>query len=168
MKTGNKKNNKSGVRDTVMGILAKNGVKNVVQVGASSNLRLELVGDPTPPTGGNRELNDLLKKIRDLTAPSSVVDPLPKNGGKRKKGSSAARFYWQYSNQDDLPVPIFVITPKDLFDAEGCLSDEHFDEEGIPEGFVNVMESTFEFDGTRQQAEALLRANPLFEEKEMV
>lgn len=120
----------------------------------------------------NREVNDLLKKIRDLTRPSSSPDKevasLPKNKGKQKKGSSAVRFYWQHVEQGDVPTPVFTITPKEVFDEEGCLSDEHFDETDIPDGFSNLMESSFEFDGTRQQAEVLLRANPLFEEKDML
>ena len=68
----------------------------------------------------------------------------------------------------DLPTTVFAITPKEFFDAEGCLSDEHFDEDEIPKGFFNLMESTFEFNGTRAEGEVLLRANPLFEEKEMI
>lgn len=176
MKPGNKnktgKKDEVGVRAAVMDVLAKHGVKNVVPVRTCGTVSLTLTSkDTPPPSGGNREVNDLLKKIHELTKPSGAgkeIDPLPKNGSKRKKGGSAVRFYWQYTEQDDLPVPIFAITPKDFFDAERCLSDEHFDEEGIPKGFSNVMESQFEFDGTHEQAEALLRANPLFEEKDMV
>lgn len=77
------------------------------------------------------------------------------------------RFYWEYCEQDDVANPVFTITPKDFFDANGFLSDEHFDETGFPPGFHNLMESSFEFDGSREDAEALLRGNPLFEEKEM-
>jgi hypothetical protein len=160
-----------GNYNALMGLFAKKGMK-VTHVGPSG---LEMAlhsadGDAPPPSSGNREVDNLLQKIHELTKPSGVSKEAaspPKNNNKRKKGNSAVRFYWQYIEQDS-PIPAFSITPKDFFDANGCLSDEHFDEEEIPEGFENVMESTFEFDGTRQQAEALLRANPLFEEKDMV
>jgi len=46
------------------------------------------------------------------------------------------------------PPSYFIITPKQYYDAEGCLSDESGFTEGVlPENFYELTESMFEFDG---------------------
>jgi len=65
-----------------------------------------------------------------------------------------------------------MITPKAYFDRTGALSDqgygsEDFPEGCLPEGFVETQESEYEFNGTREEAERLLRADPRFEERQM-
>ena len=112
-------------------------------------------------------VDDLLKRLDELTKPRKSDHVVMSSAKSTKKSSSSVKFYWQYIEQEDVPTTVFAITPKEFFDVEGCLSDEHFDEDGIPKGFSNLMESQFEFDGTRKEGEAILRANPLFEEKEM-
>lgn len=86
---------------------------------------------------------------------------------KAAASASGTKYYWQRSRHGDEDV--FLITPKEFFDAEGCLDDRHFEAytDDIPEGFHSLMESTFEFRGNPDEGEKILRANPLFEEKEM-
>jgi len=55
------------------------------------------------------------------------------------------------------PSAYFLITPKKVYDAEGCLSDESGFAEGvIPESFGELAESMFEFDGTPQLGRDIL------------
>lgn len=55
------------------------------------------------------------------------------------------------------PPAYFIITPKQYYDAEGCLSDESGFTEGVlPENFYELAESMFEFDGTPQLGRDIL------------
>jgi hypothetical protein len=132
-------NDQVEMRDAVVGLFAKNKGFTVVQVGAP---------------GFEMSLHD------------AVDAPFPKKNDKQKGDSGGVLFYWQYG-EDNGNGEYFTITPKESFDALGGISDEHFDESALPPGFDCLMESTFSFDGTREAGEALLRANPIFEEKEM-
>ena len=55
------------------------------------------------------------------------------------------------------PPAYFIITPKQYYDAEGCLSDESGFTEGVlPENFYELAESMFEFDGNPQLGRDIL------------
>jgi hypothetical protein len=57
-------------------------------------------------------------------------------------------FYFQLCQGDDFPGHYFMITPKDYFDSEGALSDESgIADDVVPEGFGELSESTYEYDG---------------------
>ena len=75
------------------------------------------------------------------------------------------KFYWQQIDNDDIGNPVFAITPKEHFDAEGCLLDDEFDETDLADGFHYLTDSQFEFDGTVDEGLNLLRNNALFEAK---
>lgn len=118
---------------------------------------------------GDKDSDDILKKINaaiNVGGPPITVSVTTKAPGK-------PGYYWQFwegEQQMGIGGPVFAITPKAYFDENGCLDDSHFEGEtdDIPEGFSNLMESMFEYDGTREQAEAILKANPLFEERGIV
>lgn len=115
---------------------------------------------------GDAESDDILKKIND------AINAGPVSLTVKVKTSGKPGYYWQHWDGEQIPGggPVFAVTPKAYFDEHGCLDDSHFEGEtdDIPKGFSNLMESMFEFEGTREQAEAILRANPLFEEKGIV
>lgn len=180
-------NDEHAIGDAIVDFATKQG-HTVVQEGEpGSQISLDELdsmgkGAPVKVTAGGAGSDpagarDILKKIGEAIVQTSkrtteisnlqVNPPANKSNKKRKKG--AVRFYWQYADLNgDGPDPAFMITPKEHFDEEGTLYDGDFDKNDLPPGFYELMESTFEFDGTRQQAEALLRANPIFEEKKMV
>lgn len=114
---------------------------------------------------GDKDSDDILKKINAAIS----AGPAPVTISVTSKASSKPGYYWQLWEGEQIPGggPVFAITPKAYFDENGCLDDSHFEGEtdDIPKGFSNLMESMFEYEGTREQAEAILRANPLFEEK---
>jgi hypothetical protein len=122
---------------------------------------------PTPALGPDPfgfNLDAVFKKIDSAIYTDSGAKPAEP----KAVTGSRVKYYWQYVDADgNGSGPSFMITPKEHFDAEGTLYDGHFDEGDLPPGFHNLMESTFEFDGTRKAAETLLRANQIFEEKEM-
>lgn len=56
-------------------------------------------------------------------------------------------FYFQLV-REGCKKPFFLITPKKYYDTEGCLSDESgVASEALPEGFSELLESHYEFDG---------------------
>lgn len=137
----------------------------------SVTLTIQSEGCCSPPLQvsektGDKESDDILKKIND------AINAGPVSLTVKVKTSSKSGYYWQYWDGEQTPGsgPVFAITPKAYFDEHGCLDDSHFEGEtnDIPEGFSNLMESMFEFEGTREQAEGILRANPLFEEKGII
>ena len=145
----------------------------VVGVIATADKIVEVV---TPEDWKNRtaegqdEVENVLKRID--RALGSKTPAVPK--GKARKGPGKVEFYWQYETPDENypPDPVFMITPKAYFDRTGALSDqgygsEDFPEGCLPEGFVETQESEYEFNGTREEAERLLRADPRFEERRM-
>jgi hypothetical protein len=80
------------------------------------------------------------------------------------------KFYWQYLGRAvmaDIGNPAFAITPKEHFDSEGTLLDEGLDEADVPDGFYELGESTYEFDGDLEDARAVLTSSPDFEEKKI-
>ena len=85
---------------------------------------------------------------------------------------STVKYYYQEEpNMEDYDLPVFAITPKEYFDREGHLSDEGLGDEGyaeMPEGFHEMEDSIFEFDGTLEDGLKLLADNPLFEQKDMM
>jgi len=134
--------------------------------------------DPGPIPGAKgflREISEAVVKKADDPGPfvcktleMMSSNPQPSKT-KKGKGKGKVEFYWQYCEQEDIPRPCFTITPKKYFDATGALSDrgygsEDFPEGFLPEGFVESQESEYEFNGTREEAEALLRVDPKFEE----
>lgn len=126
-------------------------------------------GTPSAPVvekTGDKESDDILKKIND------AINAGPVSLTVKVRTSGKPGYYWQYWDGEQIPGggPVFAITPKAYFDENGCLDDSHFEGEtdDIPKGFSNLMESMFEFEGTREQAEGILKANPLFEEKGIV
>lgn len=58
-------------------------------------------------------------------------------------------FYFQLvEDAVEEPSAVFLITPKKYYDKEGCISDESgVADEVLPEGFGELMESHYEFDG---------------------
>lgn len=114
---------------------------------------------------GDKDSDDILKKINAAIS----AGPAPVTLSVTSKASGKPGYYWQFWEGEQMPGggPVFAITPKAYFDENGCLDDSHFEgkTDDIPKGFSNLMESMFEYEGTREQAEAILRANPLFEEK---
>jgi len=67
-------------------------------------------------------------------------------------------FYFQLiHNPRHEPAYTFLITPKGYYDIEGALSDESGIADGIlPEGFGELMESTYEFVGTSEVGRQML------------
>jgi hypothetical protein len=119
--------------------------------------------DPGPIPGAK----SILREISESVVKKADDSP------KAKKGKGQVQFYWQYEDWIEHETPVFAITPKEYFDRTGAMSDqgygsEDFPEGSVPEGFYELQESEFEFDGTRKEAEALLRADPHFEEKKML
>ena len=137
-----------------------------VTVTATEEKILDIVIQEGQETGD--EVENALAKIQKALGAKKPKAPAKKAG----KGKGKVEFYWQYCQQEDIPHPCFTITPKGVFDATGYASDkgygsEDFPEGCMPEGFYELMESEFEFNGTREEAEALLRADPRFEERQM-
>src|ERR1035437_6713907 len=67
-------------------------------------------------------------------------------------------FYFQLElAPQENPPAAFLITLKKYYDAEGVLSDESgIADEILPEGFGELMESTYEFDGNPQTGREIL------------
>ena len=67
----------------------------------------------------------------------------------------AKDFYFEISR--GVSGTFFLITPKDYYDQEGCLSDESGVADAVvPAGFYELTESTYEFEGTPEQGRQLL------------
>lgn len=144
------------------------------QLGEEACISSKMVENPTCCTHvpiaveektGDKDSDDILKKINAAIS----AGPAPVTVSVTSRASGKPGYYWQLWEGEQIPGggPVFAITPKAYFDENGCLDDSHFEGEtdDIPKGFSNLMESMFEYEGTREQAEAILRANPLFEEK---
>jgi len=89
--------------------------------------------------------------------------------------SEVKYYYQQEPNMEDYDLPVFAITPKEYFDKEGHLLDGGIgesDESGhyvdLPQGFHEMEDSIFEFDGELDDALKLLADNPMFEQKDML
>jgi hypothetical protein len=117
----------------------------------------------------SKKVSGLLSRIQDLTAEKPApADKKPKRAAGKGNKNGKVKYYWQYDeNNEDNDGPIFMITPKDYFDEAGALDDSFDSDEEMPEGFSNLSESYFEFNGSREEAEKALRANPIFEERAM-
>lgn len=64
-------------------------------------------------------------------------------------------FYFQLTHQAS--GSFFSITPKAVYDLDGCLSDESgVADEVLPEGFYELSESTYEYDGPVETGRQLL------------
>ncbi|HUU88966.1 MAG TPA: hypothetical protein VMX17_14620 [Candidatus Glassbacteria bacterium] len=67
-------------------------------------------------------------------------------------------FYFQLvEDVNSDPPAYFLITSKKYYDTEGCISDESgVADEVLPQGFGELMESHYEFDGTPQLGRDIL------------
>jgi hypothetical protein len=63
-------------------------------------------------------------------------------------------FYFAFLDGPD--GPCVVVTPKKLWDSEGCWSDESEADDVLPPGFARLMESVYEYEGPRDRARARL------------
>jgi len=64
-------------------------------------------------------------------------------------------FYFQLVHQAS--SSFFLITPKVIYDLDGCLSDESgVADEVLPDGFYELTESTYEYDGNLETGRQLL------------
>ncbi len=64
-------------------------------------------------------------------------------------------FYFEYSKQAE--EPCFLITPRTYYDLEGVLSDESGVADAVvPEGFYELAESMYEYDGNIEHGRQLL------------
>ncbi len=64
-------------------------------------------------------------------------------------------FYFELSKNED--QVFFLITPKKYYDTEGCLSDESgIADDVVPQGFCELAESTYEYDGNPETGRQLL------------
>ena len=64
-------------------------------------------------------------------------------------------FYFELSRK--VSGSFFLITPRLYYDTEGCLSDESgIADEVVPEGFYELQESTYEYQGTPEKGRELL------------
>lgn len=72
-------------------------------------------------------------------------------------------YYFQQVRDDD--EDIFLITPKEYFDTNGCLPDLYMPQQAFPPGFYELCDATFEYDGDSAKGRDLLLAAGFIELK---